>query len=92
MLMKKVENILNLTFVFINLYFVSLISIFYVTNYLGIASHYPEPKDKKKFIESQMYDFNYDNPLPPKYKWPEETEPIKSKSIHDLTGDHLKKH
>jgi len=61
-------------------------------HYLGIASHYPEPKDKKKFIESQMYDFNYDNPLPPKYSWPEETEPIKSKSIHDLTGDHLKKH
>jgi malate dehydrogenase (oxaloacetate-decarboxylating)(NADP+) len=58
----------------------------------GIASHYPEPKDKKQFIESQMYDFNYDNPLPPKYSWPEETEPIKSKSIHDLTGDHLKKH
>jgi len=39
-----------------------------------------------------MYDFNYDNPLPPKYSWPEETEPIKSKSIHDLSGDHLKKH
>lgn len=31
------------------------------------ASDYPEPKYKNKFIESQMYDFNYDSPLPKKY-------------------------
>lgn len=84
MLMKKVENSLTLIFFVINVCFYLYL--------LGIASHYPEPKDKKKFIQSQMYDFNYDNPLPPKYNWPEETEPIKSKSLYDLSGDHLKKH
>lgn len=82
--MKQVEVLIYFNTLIITIYILYII--------LGIASHYPEPKDKKKFIESQMYDYNYDNPLPPKYNWPEETEPIKSKSLHDLSGDHLKKH
>lgn len=36
----------------------------------GIASHYPEPTDKLKFVKSQMYDYNYDCPLPVSYDWP----------------------
>ncbi|XP_029167571.1 NADP-dependent malic enzyme-like isoform X5 [Nylanderia fulva] len=36
----------------------------------GLASEYPEPKDKREFIISKMYDANYDSPLPNLYDWP----------------------
>ncbi|KAF4521631.1 hypothetical protein B566_EDAN006673 [Ephemera danica] len=37
----------------------------------GLASTYPEPKDKKAFVMSSMYDFNYDkSALPKQYPWP----------------------
>lgn len=36
----------------------------------GLASEYPEPKDKREFIVSKMYDANYDSPLPNLYDWP----------------------
>ncbi|KYN14455.1 NADP-dependent malic enzyme [Trachymyrmex cornetzi] len=36
----------------------------------GLASEYPEPKDKRQFIISKMYDVNYDSPLPNLYEWP----------------------
>ncbi|KYM87378.1 NADP-dependent malic enzyme, partial [Atta colombica] len=36
----------------------------------GLASEYPEPKDKRQFIISKMYDANYDSPLPNLYEWP----------------------
>lgn len=36
----------------------------------GLASEYPEPKDKRQFIVSKMYDANYDSPLPNVYDWP----------------------
>lgn len=36
----------------------------------GLASEYPEPKDKREFIVSKMYDANYDSPLPNVYDWP----------------------
>lgn len=36
----------------------------------GLASEYPEPKDKRQFIKSKIYDFNYDSPLPNLYDWP----------------------
>lgn len=37
----------------------------------GIASVYPEPKDKLKHVESQMYNFNYESSLPVTWAWPE---------------------
>nr|CAD7429755.1 unnamed protein product [Timema monikensis] len=38
----------------------------------GIASVYPEPKDKEAFVKAQLYDYNYDQTvLPPTYPWPE---------------------
>nr|CAD7195183.1 unnamed protein product [Timema douglasi] len=38
----------------------------------GIASVYPEPKDKEAFVKAQLYDYNYDQSvLPPTYPWPE---------------------
>ncbi|XP_059476190.1 NADP-dependent malic enzyme-like [Neocloeon triangulifer] len=37
----------------------------------GLASTYPEPKDKIAFVKNTMYDFNYDNyALPRTYPWP----------------------
>lgn len=40
----------------------------------GIASTYPEPKDKEDFIRKQLYDYEYDgvSSLPSRYSWPEE--------------------
>lgn len=58
---------------------------------LGIASTYPEPSDKEEFIKAQMYDYNYDCPLPVTYSWPREAEEIiPPKPISELTGEHLK--
>lgn len=56
----------------------------------GIASTYPEPVDKKAFIESTMYDYNYDCPLPATYPWPEQIEP-ETLEVSEISGDHLKK-
>lgn len=39
--------------------------------FVGIASVYPEPKDKLKHVESQMYNFNYESSLPVTWAWPE---------------------
>ncbi|XP_065584673.1 NADP-dependent malic enzyme-like isoform X2 [Artemia franciscana] len=38
----------------------------------GKASTYPEPSNKRKFIEDQTYDYNYDgfSALPETYEWP----------------------
>lgn len=55
----------------------------------GIASTYPEPVDKKAFIESTMYDYNYDCPLPATYPWPEQVEPP-TIAVSEISGDHLK--
>lgn len=38
----------------------------------GLASEYPEPKDKRQFIVNKMYNANYDSPLPNLYDWPGE--------------------
>lgn len=52
---------------------------------------YPEPSDKEAFIKEQMYDYNYDCPLPATYPWPKEaSEEITPKAISELSGDHLK--
>jgi len=38
----------------------------------GYASVYPEPVDKLKFVESQLYDYHYPtSALPQKYSWPD---------------------
>lgn len=37
----------------------------------GLATEYPEPKDKLQFIVSKMYDAKYDSPLPNQYDWPD---------------------
>ncbi|XP_071438727.1 NADP-dependent malic enzyme-like [Hetaerina americana] len=38
----------------------------------GLASTYPEPKDKRAFVESQMYDYHYDSSaMPEVYEWPQ---------------------
>ncbi|KAG8233736.1 hypothetical protein J437_LFUL013143 [Ladona fulva] len=38
----------------------------------GLASTYPEPKDKRAFVESKMYDFHYDSSaMPEVYEWPQ---------------------
>lgn len=51
---------------------VVLNNISQILSYLsaGLASEYPEPKDKREFIVSKMYDANYDSPLPNLYDWP----------------------
>ncbi|XP_066994487.2 NADP-dependent malic enzyme [Anabrus simplex] len=44
----------------------------------GLASVYPEPKDKRAVVIASMFNFNYESALPDDYKWPEEsliTEP-----------------
>ncbi|CAD6235656.1 GSCOCG00007954001-RA-CDS [Cotesia congregata] len=42
----------------------------YAYGQCGLASEYPEPKDKRAFIISKMYNANYDSPLPNIYEWP----------------------
>ena len=37
----------------------------------NMASQYPEPKDKLKFVEDQMYETDYETFLPDTYTWPE---------------------
>ncbi|KAG8033970.1 hypothetical protein G9C98_008451 [Cotesia typhae] len=42
----------------------------YAYGQCGLASEYPEPKDKRAFVMSKMYNANYDSPLPNIYEWP----------------------
>lgn len=47
----------------------------------GLATHYPEPPSKRAFIESFMYNYNYESVLPNTYTWPSQPEvniPIKA--------------
>ncbi|XP_014215831.1 NADP-dependent malic enzyme isoform X2 [Copidosoma floridanum] len=43
----------------------------YAYRHGNLASEYPEPKDKRSFIISKMYDCDYDSPLANMYTWPE---------------------
>lgn len=36
----------------------------------GVASVYPEPKQKRAFIESMLFNYHYEPALPPTYGWP----------------------
>lgn len=38
----------------------------------GIASWYPEPKDKEAFVLSQVYNSDYDSFTLDSYSWPKE--------------------
>ena len=45
--------------------------------FAGIASTYPEPKNKEQFITDQLYDFDYDkvSALPQTWDWPKVSRP-----------------
>ncbi|KAM7362798.1 NADP-dependent malic enzyme b, mitochondrial isoform 1-T1 [Cochliomyia hominivorax] len=36
----------------------------------GLASTYPEPSDKRKWLQDQLYNFNYESSLPVTWVWP----------------------
>ncbi|XP_017101166.1 NADP-dependent malic enzyme isoform X1 [Drosophila bipectinata] len=36
----------------------------------GLASTYPEPQDKRKWLENQLYNFNYESSMPVTWAWP----------------------
>ncbi|KAH8306429.1 hypothetical protein KR018_011232, partial [Drosophila ironensis] len=38
--------------------------------FLGLASTYPEPQDKRKWLENQLYNFNYESSMPVTWAWP----------------------
>ena len=45
------------------------VSILY---FAGMASTYPEPKNKESFIQDQLYDYDYDkvSAIPKTWDWP----------------------
>lgn len=53
----------------------------------GTASVYPEPVDKRAYIEAQLYNFNYEPSLPNTWSWPKSPE-IKTRPLEPvkLTG------
>lgn len=36
----------------------------------GLATFYPEPRDKRAFVEGYQYLTTYDNLIPSTYEWP----------------------
>ncbi|KAL1403743.1 hypothetical protein pipiens_005575 [Culex pipiens pipiens] len=40
----------------------------------GLASTYPEPKDKLAYIKTHLYNFNYESAMPVTWKWPPQKE------------------
>lgn len=46
--------------------------------FLGLASTYPEPEDKRHWLEEQLYNFNYESSMPVTWPWPA-PKPLKSK-------------
>ncbi|GJQ86253.1 hypothetical protein Trydic_g8952 [Trypoxylus dichotomus] len=59
----------------------------------GIASVYPEPVDKRAYIEGQLYNFNYEPSLPNSWSWPKPPE-IKTRPLEpeesEIYGNVLK--
>lgn len=47
---------------------------------LGLASTYPEPEDKRQWLEDQLYNFNYESSMPITWKWPAPT-PMKTREL-----------
>ncbi|KAH8264921.1 hypothetical protein KR038_008013 [Drosophila bunnanda] len=37
----------------------------------GLASTYPEPQDKRKWLQSHLYNFNYETSMPTTWDWPQ---------------------
>lgn len=51
----------------------------------GLASTYPEPENKRKWLQDQLYNYNYDSALPTTWQWPQnQSEPIKLREIEPL--------
>jgi malate dehydrogenase (oxaloacetate-decarboxylating)(NADP+) len=52
----------------------------------GLASLYPEPSDKKKWLREQLYNFNYESSMPITWPWPEmpkiSTRPLQPTILH----------
>ena len=40
-----------------------------------LASIYPEPENKREFVEAQLYKTDYDNFMPDFYDWPAHVRP-----------------
>lgn len=38
--------------------------------FVGLATAYPEPKDKLQYIKSRLYDYNYKSVIANKYNYP----------------------
>lgn len=53
---------------------------FYLICIIGLASTYPEPEDKRKWLEDQLYNFNYESSMPVTWKWPQPT-PMKTREL-----------
>lgn len=57
--------------------------LFHFENYSGLASTYPEPEDKRKWLEDQLYNFNYESSMPVTWSWPKAT-PMKTKPMKPI--------
>lgn len=52
----------------------------FTSDQIGLASTYPEPEDKRKWLEDQLYNFNYETSMPVTWAWPG-TPQIKTRNI-----------
>lgn len=48
--------------------------------FLGLASTYPEPQDKRKWLEDQLYNMNYESSMPINWSWPK-MPPMKTREL-----------
>lgn len=46
----------------------------------GLASTYPEPHDKRAWLQEQLYNFNYETSMPTTWTWPESPK-IKTREL-----------
>lgn len=52
------------------IFFQIINTILICREYTGLASTYPEPEDKRKWLEDQLYNMNYESSMPITWKWP----------------------
>lgn len=57
-----------------------ILKFFIINIFLGLASTYPEPKDKRKWLEDQLYNFNYESSMPINWPWPK-MPPMKTREL-----------
>lgn len=55
-------------------------SNFYFHKFTGLASTYPEPTNVRKWLEDQLYNFNYESSMPITWKWPT-SPPMKTREL-----------